>query len=554
MMKKLNVKSGAALLLAVVMLLGMLTGCADTPSDAPNTSNDLTGCTVEVKTAGGKALEGVGVYVYKDAAMTDMIDYVKTNDKGIAAISSSVPAGGVAVLDKVPEGYAAQESYAITTVDTKIVLPIQLRQQIGKIALGDVMFDFTVTDTNGTAHTLSELLQTKKAVVLNLWYVNCDPCKAEFPYLNEAYDKYANDIEILAINPEGDSEAAIADFVTEHALRFPTAKADAAWKDTIATLAYPTTVIIDRFGTVGLIHTGGIDSAKVFEDAFAYFVADGYVQTTVERITDVATQDDPAPTTDPTESTQAPTESTQPTDAPTQAPTDPTQGSTEPVKPTQAPTQAPTQKPTQAPTQKPTEPIESSDTILKGTAVIDGKVDDAYLSSYCVVVDYTMPFNVPVASPDKIQAKTYFLHDGEHLYVVAEVTGDSAVVDTGLISWVSDSVEVWFSNPAGMSSKIVMDAYATPWPHNATNDRENKMKIDLNQVELAVVRNDNGYTVEMKTDIPYYRKSEGTVAINVQLNNVYAADSDASNWDARNGGCFGTQPAKHQPIVVELSE
>jgi len=181
-------------------------------------------------------------------------------------------------------------------------------------------------------------------------------------------------------------------------------------------------------------------------------------------------------------------------------------------------------------------------------------VDDAYLSSYCVVVDYTMPFNVPVASPDKIQAKTYFLHDGEHLYVVAEVTGDSAVVDTGLISWVSDSVEVWFSNPAGMSSKIVMDAYATPWPHNATNDRENKMKIDLNQVELAVVRNDNGYTVEMKTDIPYYRKSEGTVAINVQLNNVYAADSDASNWDARNGGCFGTQPAKHQPIVVELSE
>jgi len=355
MMKKLNVKSGAALLLAVVMLLGMLTGCADTPSDAPNTSNDLTGCTVEVKTAGGKALEGVGVYVYKDAAMTDMIDYVKTNDKGIAAISSSVPAGGVAVLDKVPEGYAAQESYAITTVDTKIVLPIQLRQQIGKIALGDVMFDFTVTDTNGTAHTLSELLQTKKAVVLNLWYVNCDPCKAEFPYLNEAYDKYANDIEILAINPEGDSEAAIADFVTEHALRFPTAKADAAWKDTIATLAYPTTVIIDRFGTVGLIHTGGIDSAKVFEDAFAYFVADGYVQTTVERITDVATQDDPAPTTDPTESTQAPTESTQPTDAPTQAPTDPTQGSTEPVKPTQAPTQAPTQKPTQAPTQKPTQ-------------------------------------------------------------------------------------------------------------------------------------------------------------------------------------------------------
>jgi len=272
--------------------------------------------------------------------------------------------------------------------------------------------------------------------------------------------------------------------------------------------------------------------------------------------TDVPTDPTDAPTQAPTQKpTQAPTQN--PTQAPTQKPTQaPTQKPTQkPTQaPTQKPTQAPTQKPTQAPTQKPTEPIESSDTILKGTAVIDGKVDDAYLSSYSVAVDYTMPFNVPVASPDKIQAKTYFLHDGEHLYVVAEVTGDSAVVDTGLISWVSDSVEIWFSNPAGMSSKIVMDAYATPWPHNATNDRENKMKIDLNQVELAVVRNDDGYTVEMKTAIPYYRKSEGTVAINVQLNNVYAADSDASNWDTRNGGCFGTQPARHQPIIVELSE
>ena len=357
MMKKF--KSGAALLLAVVMLLGMLSGCGDDTPDTPDATNELTGCTVQIKSVGGKALEGVGVYVYADATKADMIDYAKTDANGIATISHSVPVGGVAVLDKLPEGYAAQESYAITEKQTAITLQTQLRQQIGKIALGDVMFDFTVTDTNGTAYTLSQLLQTKKAVVLNLWYVNCAPCKAEFPYLIEAYSKYKDDIEVLAINPEGDDEAAIAAFVVEHGLTFPTAMGDAAWKNITSNLAYPTTVIIDRFGTVGLIHTGGIDSAKVFEDAFAYFAANDYVQSTVANITDVATT--PSAPTEPTEPTQPdqtqsdPTQtSTQaPTQAPTQTPTQkPTQGSTQ--APTQKPTQGSTQAPTQAPTQKPT--------------------------------------------------------------------------------------------------------------------------------------------------------------------------------------------------------
>lgn len=284
----LGLTVGGVVLVVAAILLAVLLGGNGAPAA------DLTDCTVEVKSVGGKALEGVGVYIYADEAKTDMVDYVKTDAEGIAAISAPVPAGSVIVLDKVPAGYVAEESYAVTAAETKIVLQIKLQEQMGQLALGDVMFDFTVTDTTGTEHTLSKLLETKKAVVLNLWYVNCQPCKAEFPYLIQAYSNYAEDIEVLAINPEGDSAEDIAAFVQEHGLTFPAVKGDAAWKDTIATLAYPTTVIIDRFGTVGLIHTGGIDSAKVFEDAFAYFVSDSYVQSTVENILDLATEEIPS--------------------------------------------------------------------------------------------------------------------------------------------------------------------------------------------------------------------------------------------------------------------
>lgn len=256
------------------------------------------------------------------------------------------------------------------------------------------------------------------------------------------------------------------------------------------------------------------------------------------------TTNPPAQTTAPNDATSAPTDPTNATNA--TDPTDP-QATEPPVTTVPPATEPPVTEP------EVTEPAVPAESILKGTPTIDGKLDNIYLPSYRVVVDHTMGFNVPVASPDKIQAKVYFLHDGESIYVCAVVTGDSAVVDTGLVSWVADAVEIWFSNPAGDSSKIVMDAFATPWPHNATNNLENKLKIKLTDVEMAAVRRDGGYTVEMKVAIPYYRKSEGSVAINVQLNNVYAADSDASNWDIRNGGCYGTQPAKHEPMVVFLS-
>ena len=68
--------------------------------------------------------------------------------------------------------------------------------------LGDNMGDYTVTDINGQTHSFSELLQSKKAIVLNFWFVNCGPCQMEFPYLQSAYDTYSDDVAVIAINPD----------------------------------------------------------------------------------------------------------------------------------------------------------------------------------------------------------------------------------------------------------------------------------------------------------------------------------------------------------------
>ena len=106
--------AGVFLLVTAILLTALLPGCSDTnvdPNVDPNgTPTEFADCTIEVKSVGGKALEGVGMYIYKDAAMTEMLDYVKTDAQGIAAVTRPVPAGSIAVLDKVPVGYVAEQS------------------------------------------------------------------------------------------------------------------------------------------------------------------------------------------------------------------------------------------------------------------------------------------------------------------------------------------------------------------------------------------------------------------------------------------------------------
>ena len=292
---------------ALLMLLGCLTaGCGkrtEARQTEPTAVQDTPGVyTVALCNDNGSPLEGVGIYVYTDATKQELVWFARTDADGRITFRDVTSEGYIAVLDGVSSDYLVEEHYPLTGEYTTITVVAQMQSDVDLSAvtraLGDVMFDFTVTSTDGVAYTLSELLKEKDAVVLNFWYLNCGPCKQEFPYLQEAYEAYSDKIALLAMNPVDGTDETINAFRKELGLTFSMFACDPDWASAMKLNAYPTTVVIDRCGTISLIHGGSITSAKVFTDAFAHFTAEEYVPGVVEDIMELETE---VPGSDPNE-------------------------------------------------------------------------------------------------------------------------------------------------------------------------------------------------------------------------------------------------------------
>ena len=247
--------------------------------------------TVNVTTNEGSPLENIGVYVYTDATKSELVTFAKTDASGSITFNDVASDRYIAVLSGLPEGCQAEDSYPLTSTQTNIVLTVVKAPEVDVVndvyALGDTISDFSVTAADGTEYKLSELLKQKKAVVLNFWFINCQPCRNEFPYLQAAYERFGSEIEVLALNPVDGDEETVEQFRTELGLTFPMMSCDPGWEKMMRISGYPTTVVIDRNGMISLCHTGTITESGVFEDIFTHFTADDYESHVVQNVEDI---------------------------------------------------------------------------------------------------------------------------------------------------------------------------------------------------------------------------------------------------------------------------
>ena len=307
-----NLRKSLALILALLMLLASFAACnpgngpdettgeatqPNTPDETkPGSSEAKAEYSITVKSAGGLALSGVNVYIYTDATLEDLVNYTTTDAAGVAKITLKKSDKYVAVLSGMPEGYMTEACYPLSGTATEITLTsavIDNTDHSGKsYQLGDVMRDFSVVDSDGNTQKLSELLKTKKVVLINFWYTTCSWCVKEFPYMDAVYQQYKDDVEIVALNHStlsGDSEEGIknfknnfyTDYVGEGAeggLSFPMAKDYTNMGPAFNIQGYPTSVLVDRYGVICMIEAGGIVSDAPFVAMFEHFTAENYEQ------------------------------------------------------------------------------------------------------------------------------------------------------------------------------------------------------------------------------------------------------------------------------------
>ena len=275
----------------------MISGCAlinNNPSSENLTDEKIY--SIEIICREGEPLKDIDIRVYEDETYSELVVIGKTDENGIYSFKAKPSDKYVVQLQEVPVGYKMDESYKFSGEELKISLETQLlsREDVQKliednesIYLGDIAADMVIMEGN-QQYSVSNLLENKRAVVINFWFENCGPCKAEFPYMQEAYEKYQDEIEILAVNPYDGNEESVAKYKETLGLAFPVAKADVVWAQAYNIQACPTTIVIDRYGVVSFMHSGIVPSTEEFEKLFEYFVSDEYEKSIINNWEDLA--------------------------------------------------------------------------------------------------------------------------------------------------------------------------------------------------------------------------------------------------------------------------
>ena len=147
--------------------------------------------------------------------------------------------------------------------------------------VGQTMPEFEATTTDGETVSLSSLMDGKEVTVVVFFATWCGPCEDEFPFMDEIYKKYQDKMSMVALDVDSlDTEKSAKEYADSHGFTFPTAYFPDGVEG-IRTTAYPTTLIIDRNGKIGMHRVGSIPDPGTFEMLVNKFMGDDYQETQV---------------------------------------------------------------------------------------------------------------------------------------------------------------------------------------------------------------------------------------------------------------------------------
>jgi peroxiredoxin len=142
-------------------------------------------------------------------------------------------------------------------------------------SVGQKMPAFPAQTLDGKPFDLASQ-QGRDVVLLNVWATWCGPCRYEIPDLVKMHQQYAaQGFQVVGVSVDEGGADAVKDFVAEQKMTYPVAL-DGEGKVTniLQTTVLPTSVLIDRTGTIvwrhfGLVETGDAALKKALDTALA---------------------------------------------------------------------------------------------------------------------------------------------------------------------------------------------------------------------------------------------------------------------------------------------
>ena len=121
---------------------------------------------------------------------------------------------------------------------------------------GKAIADFSVTDINGQTHTKESL--SGKILVINFWFKDAAPCKAEIPELNKLVKKYKNK-NVVFLAPTYDPEFDVKEFLKKNPFNYTICTDVDQMIIDMKISKYPTHVVVDKQGIVQFVTIGQTD-------------------------------------------------------------------------------------------------------------------------------------------------------------------------------------------------------------------------------------------------------------------------------------------------------
>lgn len=247
---------------------------------------------VTLHSEGGLLFKKQDVLVYDAANL--LVSSGNTDENGVYTFSAAIGSYKVSAA-KLPEGYSAD---SVTLTSNLRDVEIVLRSAILDSApaadkvykMGDIFhnYRFTTTyikdgDSSVWSKTIAQILEDegKEAIILNNWGTNCSACVQEMPYMQTAYEKYGDKIEMIAVSNyfPVDSAATIENWYASYKYTFPMMLDSNGFRSKFNLEYWPTTVVIDRYGAIARIEVGAVTTELAWERLIEKYIGDNYVQT-----------------------------------------------------------------------------------------------------------------------------------------------------------------------------------------------------------------------------------------------------------------------------------